>query len=841
VSQPEVDDLLRRVLDLERSQGYKNRAMQGGISAFSRALHGRASAQSILPQVALILASYDQEEMPTRQAAISEALTLLDAQTPLSDGHADAPTGDPSGFPVGGASPVAPPSSEDHIRGVGHAESAGGVVEVPPDDPVVPAVPTRARRTRAARSATRGGAEAVSLDAATVTFPGIGPKLAETLAGAGVHTLRDLLRYFPREHLDYRRRDRIRTLRYGERTTIVATVESVRTRHIRAKLTVTTAVVADDSGRIQISWFNQPYLERELRTGRRLAISGEPDLFHGRLVFVPRDFEWIEDRELTHAARLVPIYPLHRGLYQKSLRGLMRRAVAALARRVEEFLPAHILSEAQLVSEAEAFEGYHFPDSDDELAASRHRLAFDEIFSIQVGLLLRKREWQTAGLAPILETSAEEKVTFFERLHFAPTRAQERVISEVEQSLRSTRPMSRLVQGDVGAGKTVIAAFALYTASVRGYQSAIMAPTEILALQHVNSLRTWLGALGIRVELLTGSTRAADRRAVLAGLETGAIDVLVGTHSLFQESVDFAKLGVAVVDEQHRFGVDQRSRLRRKGVSPHLLAMTATPIPRTLQLTAYGDLDISVLDELPPGRVPIETILTSSPGRAQRMIADEVEAGRQAFVVCPLIDDSSEADTKSAIAEQKRLQNEVFPRLKVGLLHGRLTSKEKDRVLLAFRDGEYNILVATTVIEVGIDIPNATVMVIRDAHRFGLAQLHQLRGRIGRGGERSYCVLMSQAEGGPAVERLRAVVESQDGFALAEEDLRLRGPGEFWGTRQSGIPALRVAGPSDVGMMREVRAIAAAMLDQDPDLSAEMHAGVRAAVDSFWAREAELH
>jgi ATP-dependent DNA helicase RecG len=828
VSRPDLDTLLHKVLLLEQRQNFQNRAMVGGLSAFGQELHSQAPPNSPLPEIALVLANYDDAGAVDRGNAVREALRLLSNSAP-ADARVARPTVD---APVVGQSqsldptPSAQRSAIDSLR---------------EPDAVAPPVPTRARATRARRAAQRGSKPEFGLDSPVTAFPRIGAKVAQTLAAVGIGTLRDLLYYFPRDHLDYRRQDQIRWLRYGDQATIIGVIQSVRTRRIRAKLSITTAIVADDSGRIPVNWFNQPYLEKEMRIGRRIAISGEVDAFDDRPTFTPRDFEWIEDQELTHAARLVPIYPLRKGLYQKSLRSLIRQASAALAGQIDDYLPEYVREHAVLLEQQAAVAQYHFPDDDDALRESRRRLAFDEIFSIRIGLLLRKREWEQEGTAPALEIVPAERQRFLDQLPFTLTSAQLRVAADVAGSIAGERPMSRLLQGDVGSGKTVVAALALYTAGLRRYQSAIMTPTEILAGQHFQSLSKLLTPLGLRVELLTGSTKSKERRALLAGVAAGTIDVLVGTHALFQEGVEFLRLGVAVVDEQHRFGVQQRTRLRQKGLSPHLLAMTATPIPRTLALTVYGDLDISVLDEMPPGRIPIQTSLVATAARAYTTAAREIEAGRQAFVVCPLIEESAETDTKSAMAEHRRLQSDVFPNLRIGLLHGRLPAKEKDRVLGAFRNREYDILVATSVVEVGIDIPNATVMVIREAHRFGLAQLHQLRGRVGRGRQASFCLLVSPATDGPMFERLQAVVASQDGFKLAEEDLRLRGPGEFWGTRQSGIPVLKVAGPGDVEVMEVARSAADLVVARDADLSQPDHAGIREQVARFWSTEAELH
>lgn len=840
--QQEVDDLLRKVLLLERQQNFGNRAMMGGLSRFAQELHKQATAGSGVPEVALLLVGYDSESAAGRARSVDKALTIL-----AGDGTARMLDSEGTAEPyVSERSEVeSQRSAPEHVNGAGHpgngevsaqdkrqtsseADSSGAAVP-----PKVPAM----RKKRVVNPAV----PLPQLDMPVKSFRGVGDALGKVLNEAGVSTVRDLLFYFPREHLDFRRHDGIRSLRYGDRATIIGTVQSVRVQRMRAKLSVTKAIVGDDSGRIEVTWFNQPYLEKDLRAGRRIAISGEVSAFGDRLTFTPRDFEWVEDRDLTHGARLVPIYPLHKGMYQKSFRSLMRKVSSSMSSRLEDYLPAWVREDLGLLDQPLAISQYHFPDDADALSRSRKRLAFDELFSIRVGLQLRKRDWEESGGAPALTLNPEERQRFLSSLPFSLTNAQARVATEIERALACEKPMSRLVQGDVGSGKTVLAAYALYAAALHGFQGVIMAPTEMLARQHCASISHLLAPHGLSVALLTGSTKGKQRATILAAAVSGTIDVLAGTHALFQEGVEFRKLAVAVVDEQHRFGVQQRTRLRHKGGTPHLLAMTATPIPRTLALTVYGDLDISVLDELPPGRLPIETRLVATEARAYRFIEMEVEKGRQAFVVCPLIEESAESDTKSAVAEHRRLQDDVFPDLRIGLLHGKMTPRDKDAILKAFRAGEYHVLVSTTVIEVGIDIANATVMVIRDAHRFGLAQLHQLRGRVGRGGEASYCVLVSQASNGPTFERLMAVVKSNDGFKLAEEDLRLRGPGEFWGTRQSGLPQLRVAGSGDVDVIDLARKGADMVLERDGNLALSEHAGIRAQVERFWSQDAGFH
>jgi ATP-dependent DNA helicase RecG len=816
-------NVLRKVLLLERQQNFQNRAASGGLTRFSRHLADHNSRSSLLQNIATLLAHYDASGYEQRRWLVEQTLSLLDSKHSLTSHDFCVSDPDPSS---------APPSQRERKTRVAHAGTESPLVHRGKE-----VLRSGSQLSRSSRPFSLAN---LTLDSPLSAIPRLRMDARAALMSAGVETVRDLLFYFPRDHYDYRDRRRISRLRYGEKTTLVGVINDVRLERTRRGLIITTAVVADDSGSIPVRWFNQPYLAKHLKPGRSIAITGEASLFNGYMVFVPRDYEWIDEGDLTHAGRLVPIYPLRRGLYQKSLRELIHRAVLDLAPKLVDYLPSTLRQELSLMSLGDAVAQYHFPDDEQIKERAQRRLAFDELFAIQLGLTMRKREWQDLAPGLPLQISDEAVAAFEASLPFTLTGAQRRAMAEIRHALMQPRPMSRLLQGDVGSGKTVVATFALFLANQAGSQGVLMAPTEILAEQHFETISAFLAPFGHRVELLVGSTPTKQRRELYAAAAEGALDVLVGTHTLIQEGIEFARLGVAVIDEQHRFGVEQRARLRQKGHNPHVLAMTATPIPRTLALTIYGDLDISVLDELPPGRQPVVTEWVSTPICAYSRVREEVRKGRQAFIICPVIEESADADMKSAIAEHKYLQSSVFPDLRVGLLHGRLKASEKDHILSAFRAGKYQILVATSVVEVGIDIPNATVMVIRDAHRFGLAQLHQFRGRIGRGAERSYCLLTSDVAEGAARERLAALLHMHDGFALAEEDLRLRGPGEFWGTRQSGLPELRVAKLGDVATIEIARVAAARIVADDPALSSPEHAALHAEVTRFWSRATDL-
>jgi ATP-dependent DNA helicase RecG len=542
--------------------------------------------------------------------------------------------------------------------------------------------------------------------------------------------------------------------------------------------------------------------------------------------------------------RLTPVYPLTQGLAQKTMRSLTRAALNATKTTVDDFLPPSVRESQRLVPLQVAYEGLHYPADHSDLARAQTRLAFDDLLLLQLGLVRRKRERHgTDGIALNVDRALLDR--FVASLPFALTSAQGKALDEILGDLALARPMARLLQGDVGSGKTVVAAAAALVATAEGYQSAAMAPTEILAEQHFHSFRGLYASLADsdrpHVALLTGSTRASERREISAALAAGEIDVLVGTHAIIQDGVELPRLGLAIVDEQHRFGVRQRGALpaRGAGPQPHQLAMTATPIPRTLNMVLNGDLDVSVIGELPPGRIPIETrrYVGFDRREAYDLVRAEVRKGHQVFVICPLVEESEATEAKAAIAEAQRLKSEVFPDLEIAVLHGRMSGREKDRIMTAFRDHEADILVSTSVIEVGIDVPNATVMLVEGADRFGLAQLHQFRGRVGRGGSRSYCLLLADDTTPEAEERLQMMVETNDGFALAEKDLELRGPGDFIGTRQSGLPEMTwLDGSFDTRLLDLARQTAESLLDDDPDLRRPEHLALRTQLAIFWQK-----
>jgi ATP-dependent DNA helicase RecG len=667
----------------------------------------------------------------------------------------------------------------------------------------------------------------------------------------GIHTIRDMLYFFPRRHDDYSQLKSINRLEYGEEVTIIAQVWDAGARETRGGGTLFKANLSDGTGFIEVTWFNQPYLADKIKGGQQIVISGRVDEYLGQLCFNSPEWEPLEE-ELLHTARLVPVYPLTAGVGARWLRRLMKRTVDYWSKRLPDHLPASVRQEADLLDLEIAIVQAHFPDNPELLAQACYRLAFDELFILQIGLLRQRHLWRSVPGRPVLVDDPTLN-SLIRNLPFELTHAQQRALGQIVADLRSNWPMNRLLQGDVGSGKTVVAAAVMALTMAVGAQAAMMAPTEILAEQHYDTLtrlfKSWPGFVSAQpngplpgIRLLTGSVTGQEREEVYAGLADGSVGVVVGTHALIQAGVQFKALALAVIDEQHRFGVQQRAALRQKGYNPHLLVMTATPIPRSLELTLWGHVDVSVIDEMPPGRKPVLTrlILPTERERAYSFVRSQVEKGRQAFIICPLVEESEKIEAKAAVEEYKRLQKHVFPNLRLGLLHGRLKGEEKEATMARFAGGELDILVATAVVEVGIDVPNATVMLIEGANRFGLAQLHQFRGRVGRGEHASCCLLVSDSFSPDAQERLQAVEATSDGFVLAQKDLELRGPGEFLGTRQSGFPDLKLASVTDLRLVEAAREAARRFFETDPELADPDNRLLARRVAQFWKGKGEV-
>ena len=672
----------------------------------------------------------------------------------------------------------------------------------------------------------------ITLNTPLTEFPGVGEVRAKKLEKLGLVRCADLISYFPRDYEDRRQVYSIRSAPLGQKVCISAmAAEHPRLSRIRKGLDLVKLKVVDQAGALHITFFNQGYVERALRAGEEYIFYGVVEEQGSRRTMVNPIFERVGKQNFTGC--IVPVYPLTAGITNHLLCTLTQQAVAACAQDMPETLPRGVRLDHELAQAEFSYRNIHFPESFQALELARRRLTFEELFYLSAGLaMLKGRRGDVLGCA-IPSRPMEE---FLARLPFPLTGAQRRVMEEISRDMASGRPMNRLVQGDVGSGKTVVAAYAAWLAAGAGYQSALMAPTEVLAEQHFRSLSALLEPAGVRVGLLTGSLTPAGKKKVRQALAAGEIDLIIGTHALLSQGVEFARLGLMVADEQHRFGVAQRAALAAKGDSPHVLVMSATPIPRTLALIIYGDLDVSVIDELPPGRTPVETYVVREDKRARmyNFVRRLVGEGRQVYIICPAVEENTEGtmqnvewegdgpalDLKAVTTYAKKLQTEVFPDLRVDFLHGKMKPREKEAVMAAFAAGETQVLVSTTVIEVGVDVPNAALIIIENAERFGLSQLHQLRGRVGRGKHQSYCVLITNTRSVEAMQRLRTLASTADGFKISEEDLKLRGPGDFFGSRQHGLPQMKLADlAGDMRLLSEAQESARRLLMADPTLS----------------------
>jgi ATP-dependent DNA helicase RecG len=847
---------LGKLLREESDSGCSNSVAAGGLDDYLaqwRAEANGAMGYEAVRQALALLADYDVQPVSARREMLARSLAGLRALFKNPD--AGRQTADRSEL-----------GAQQSVVGASPAPAA----RVPKPEP-------RAK-SPASNQSPAAPAKPLTLDSAISEVPGVGKANATSFKRLGLHTVRDLLYHFPHRYDDYSTQKRIADIQIGSEETITAEVLDVRTFAMRSGGGAVEVTVGDDSGTLKVVFFRQPWLAKQLFPGRWLVLSGKVAAYQGLRQMTGPTWEPYTNDELIHTGRLVPVHPLTKGLHERNARTIIKIVVDRCAGLVEDYLPEAVRERANLLPLGEAIAQCHFPDSKEQLERARRRLGFDEFLFIQIGVTRRRLAWQgERGYAlPFNEAVHEELLS---KLPYELTGAQVRAIESIFASIGQPVPMATLLQGDVGSGKTVVAAAALLQAVASGFQGAIMAPTQILAEQHYNSLKKVLGQVrvpraavaptgeelseeekaeqqrldeikrllgmteeddlggaGVRVALLTGTLGAKERRRVLEGIAGGDVDIVVGTHALITEGVRYAQLGLVCVDEQHRFGVEQRNRLKDKGFNPHLLSMTATPIPRTLTMTIYGDLDATVLDELPPGRQEIRTrwIASADRDKAYKHMRREIAKGRQAFVICPLVEESEKSTLPSAVQMQERLQFEVFPDLRVGLIHGQMMPREKDEMMLAFRAGEYDILVATAVVEVGIDVPNATTILIEGAERFGLSQLHQFRGRVGRGLHQSFCILVSDQENEVTKQRLEAMEQHTDGFKLAEIDLELRGPGEFLGRRQSGTPDLKVAQFADTRLLNAARVEAQKILADDPQLARPEHAALRAKVDQFW-------
>src|SRR5215212_3256007 len=840
--QPSLEKL-RKFFRLEHENGYSNSAIIGGLAKMLDYWEGEARAdriqEEVIQAVVQRLRSYEGLSPQSRADALKGLWKRIGETYPEAQ---QKPRGVPSR-----RAPM-PMAETIEAKVEGQQQMPPPPPPPPPTEFSQPETQKQERYQRPApppRSETTPGAKTsatpAALEANLTVLQGIGPRHAETLSKLGMQTLGDMLYYYPRRYDDYSQLKPIKDLFYGEQVTVIGTIQSVHTRPIRGgKASIIETIISDGTAGLRLSFFNQPWLANRFKPGDAISVSGKVDQYLGRLVMNGPDWEPVEVESL-HTNRIVPVYSLTERITQKWLRNVMKQVVEYWAPRVVDALPESTRASARLMTLSEALQHVHFPDSQEKLQAARERLAFDEIFYLQMGVLRQKIDWKSveARHFPVSDEWLEARL---KSLPFTLTNAQLNAIKDIRADLDSGRPMNRLLQGDVGSGKTVVAALAAGMISANGAQAAIMAPTSILAEQHYRNFTHLLtGENGIlelgQIRLLVGDTPEPEKEVIRLGLADGSIKIVIGTHAIIEEPVAFQDLQFAVIDEQHRFGVEQRAALRTKGTNPHLLVMTATPIPRSLALTLYGDLDLSIIDEMPAGRIPVNTYVLrpQERERAFTLLRGQIKDKKQAFIIYPLIEESEKIEARAAVDDYETLSKEVFPDLKLGLLHGRMRPGEKDETMFKFRDRKYDILVSTTVIEVGVDVPNATVMLIEGADRFGLAQLHQLRGRVGRGSDQSYCLLIPTHEDAAENERLQAMSESNDGFVLAEKDLQQRGPGEFLGTRQSGYSSgLRMASITDVKLIEKARGQAQKLFEHDPYLKQPEHALLAEAFGRFW-------
>lgn len=798
-------DSLRHVLELECNKGYANKAVIGGLDKY---LHKQAGQIRQTIDNRQLLAEFDELNLSNSNYASCKM--------------------------------------DERRKWIMHVFDQLSKLEEVKGDTLTQPSPYVTRNARVTPKVTPTKRSEDS-DSPITVIKGITPRIATKFARLNVRTIHDLLYFSPRRYVDYSQRKHISELEEGEEQTIIATIWQARVATFGNR-PGTEAIVGDETGNIRIVWFNQPYLAKRFPTNDRIVISGTVSLFKGHKVFISPEWEMLQDKELIHTARLVPVYPLTQGLYPRQVRKWTKETIDSWAWQINDFLPSEIKSRCQLLDLPEAVAQIHYPDDHLIAEEAKKRLAFDELFLLQLGVLSKKRDWQQSQPGNAFKIDQEVITTFLRCLPFTLTRAQERVLGEIVVDLNQPRAMSRLLQGEVGSGKTVVAVLALLIAVANNWQGALMVPTEVLAEQHFNNICNYLSKASTHplphpptIALLIGSLRDSEKEDLHHRIKRGEIDIVIGTHALIQKGVDFYRLGLAVIDEQQRFGVLQRSTLRQKGFNPHILVMTATPIPRTMALTLYGDLDLSIIDELPPGRQKVKTkyLAPRDIEKAYTFIHRQVTNGNQAFIICPLIEESEILEAKAATTEYEYLSSEIFTDLKLGLLHGRMSPADKEEVMRRFRDRKIDILVSTSVVEVGIDIPNATVMLVEGADHFGLSQLHQFRGRVGRGSEQSYCILIPGKSPHESGNRLQLMEKIHDGFALAQKDLELRGPGEFFGTHQSGLPDLKIAKLSNLQLLELARQEAINLFQSDGNLEKPEHCPLRQQLSQVWSKDAE--
>jgi len=835
---------LFKIFKLESEFGYENKAVVGGLQKLSESWAGEARAEglseALIPAIASILKHYPNLHPRDRWQALQEIGDLLNI--PKIATLPKPKTLLIKEVLIKEEKPA--PTEKIEVK-----SEPVRIIEKPLSKPPAPSSTSsqpgiKPKVSKKAQEISRNpiADTTVGLDAPVTVIRGVGPKQAEHMNRLGLNTIEDLLYFFPRRYDDYSALKTIGQLQFGEEVTIIGRVITIGSYASRKNMKITEAIISDTTGNIRLIWFNQDYHMRYLRKGMFISVSGKVDYYRGRPVINQPDYEPIDQQQL-HTNRIVPVYPLTALITQRWLRRTMFNTIEYWSQRIDDFLPSSILTDAGLPPLQKAIKQVHFPETQSDLDQARQRLAFDEIFLLQLGVISQKSQWQVLD-GEVFSNDDDWLEQRIAELPYTLTSAQMTTIDDLRKDLSSGHPMNRLLQGDVGSGKTVVAAMGIAMVTRSGAQAALMAPTSILAEQHFQTMRSLLSnpeslepiLQAEQIRLLIGDTPQSERDEILAGLLDGEIKLLIGTHALIEDPVNFKHLQLVIVDEQHRFGVRQRAALRNKGNNPHLLVMTATPIPRSLQLTVFGDLDVSVMDEMPAGRQSIEThiLYPMERERAYTLIKSQVLQGFQAFVIYPLVEQGDREETRAAVEEQQRLQADIFPKLKVGLMHGRMKPDEKDQSMRDFRDRKFDILVSTSVVEVGVDVPNATVMVIEGANRFGLAQLHQFRGRVGRGSAQSTCILIPETEDAVDNERLVVMTQTNDGFILAEKDLQQRGPGDFLGTRQSGFIDLKMANLSNIHLIEKARKYAQQVFVNDPTLDAPEHALMRNAMQHFW-------
>ena len=673
----------------------------------------------------------------------------------------------------------------------------------------------------------------VDLNQSVQFIKGVGPNNLVLLQKLGINTLGDLITFFPRNYEDRSKPKKINELIDGEEALIegICVTHMTETRFARNKIML-KMLVRDDTGDCVLTWFNQTYLKNKFKVGEKYQFYGKVSIKYGRIEMVRPVFD--KNGLNKNTGKIIPIYPLTYNLSQNKIRSIIENGLKAVLDKLPETIPDYILKTYNLVEINKAIKQIHFPSDFEEYSKARRRFVFEELLTVQLALLSLKSRYdkEVEGIKFDKNVKMSDVIN---SLPFRLTKAQLKVLEEIDGDMESNKPMNRLLQGDVGSGKTIVSIIAAYKAAKCGYQSAIMAPTAILAEQHMQEFSNVLNKFGVRCELMLGGMRAKKRKEVLEDLKEGRIDILIGTHALLVEDVEFKKLGLVVTDEQHRFGVRQRANIVSKGMNPDVLVMTATPIPRTLAIILYGDLDISIIDELPPNRKKIETypVTKNYERRIEEFIRSNVNQGRQAYIVCPLVEENEEFENfKSVVELAEKYQNDIFPEFKVAYLHGKMKQKEKDEIMQDFKNGIIQILVSTTVIEVGVNVPNANIMVVQNAEHFGLAQLHQLRGRVGRGEYQSYCILIYESNSKTTKERMKIMKNTDNGFIVAEKDLELRGSGEFFGTRQHGLPEFKIANLfEDVGILKEVQSLSQKIEESDPKLEKEENLKLRELVE----------